>query len=170
MNADKNHSDTMESAIQQVPEQQAEQGRVVVGEAAMESAGADFAAHLIQTGELQHTFLTLSGDLGAGKTTFCRGFLRHCGYRGPVKSPTYTLLEEYDTVAGSICHLDLYRLNDPDELEYIGFRDLLESEVTLLIEWPERVPELVASATASIRITHRDADSRRIEIIQGHAR
>lgn len=136
---------------------------IVSGEAAMESAGGAFAQLLISTNRFSGILITLSGDLGAGKTTFCRGFLRACGHQGVVKSPTYTLLEDYQTPAGHICHLDLYRLNDPEELEYIGFRDLLES--TLLVEWPERVPELADSAQINISIQHRDAESRLLQIV-----
>lgn len=128
----------------------------------MEAAGGDFARLLISTDSLAGAFITLSGELGAGKTTFCRGFLRACGHKGSVKSPTYTLLEDYQTSVGRISHLDLYRLDDPEELEYIGFRDLLEA--TLLIEWPERVPALVDLTTVEISIQHRDADSRILSI------
>ena len=77
----------------------------------------------------------LSGDLGAGKTTLCRGLLM--GLAGPGKSPTYTLIEVYDLSLGKVIHADLYKLVDPEELEHMGFADYLEDSVLCLIEWPE---------------------------------
>lgn len=130
----------------------------------MIQAGADFARQLIDSGELSDATITLSGELGAGKTTFTRGFIQACGHEGAVKSPTYTLLEPYDTQVGALYHLDLYRLEDPDELEFIGFRDLLDGAATLLVEWPERVPELVQLTTWRVRIDHLDPESRLLDI------
>ena len=80
----------------------------------------------------------LTGDLGAGKTTFARGFLHALGITGPIHSPTYTLLETYEAAAATVVHLDLYRLRDTAELEPLGLRDLAVAGHVWLIEWPER--------------------------------
>lgn len=82
--------------------------------------------------------LYLSGELGAGKTTFVRGFLRACGVSGPVRSPTYTLLELYPVGPVTLLHVDLYRLRGPAELESLGLREWARPGCLWLIEWPER--------------------------------
>jgi tRNA threonylcarbamoyladenosine biosynthesis protein TsaE len=82
--------------------------------------------------------INLTGDLGAGKTTFARGFLHALGVTGTIHSPTYTLLETYETSAATVVHLDLYRLRDMVELEPLGLRDLAIPGHIWLVEWPER--------------------------------
>ena len=96
----------------------------------------------------------LDGDLGTGKTTLVRGILRGLGYGGPVRSPTYTLIEPYELPAARVYHLDLYRLSDPEELEYLGLRDLSGEDALLLIEWPERGVGTLPPADLTIRIRY----------------
>ncbi|KTD64379.1 tRNA (adenosine(37)-N6)-threonylcarbamoyltransferase complex ATPase subunit type 1 TsaE [Legionella spiritensis] len=83
---------------------------------------------------------TLSGEIGAGKTSFVRALLRGLGIDGPVKSPTFSLLESYQYKDWQIHHFDLYRIHDETELEYIGFRDFFTQRAFCCIEWPERAP------------------------------
>ena len=78
----------------------------------------------------------LEGDLGTGKTTLCRGILRSRGHQGAVKSPTFTLVEPYDFDSGPVFHFDLYRLEETDELEGIGFEEYLDTSSICVIEWP----------------------------------
>lgn len=85
----------------------------------------------------------LQGELGAGKTTLVRGYLRGCGYRGNVKSPTYTIIEPYLIEYKRVYHFDLYRIGEPEELEAIGLRDYLDGESRILVEWPERAADLL---------------------------
>ena len=92
----------------------------------------------IATGIQAPLVIWLEGDLGAGKTTFARALIHALGYEGRVKSPTYGLLEHYRLAALQVLHLDLYRIGDPDELEFLGLEDLLDEQTILLIEWPER--------------------------------
>ena len=95
-------------------------------------------ARALPVGHAEALQVQLHGDLGSGKTTFARGFLRALGYAGVVRSPTYTLVECYDVGAITVVHADLYRLQDPDELEALGLRDLAIAGHIWLIEWPQR--------------------------------
>lgn len=104
----------------------------------------------------------LEGNLGTGKTTLVRGFLRQLGYQGRVKSPTYTLLEPYELAGQSYYHFDLYRLSDPRELDYLGIEDLLNRDAFLLIEWPEKGVGVLPQADLMVYFTHND-QARRIK-------
>ena len=97
--------------------------------------------------------MELSGDLGAGKTTLARGFLRECGVQSPVRSPTYTLVETYTPGSMTFVHVDLYRLNDPSELENLGLRELAGDGYTWLVEWPERGAGKMPAPDLSVRLT-----------------
>jgi len=88
----------------------------------------------------------LRGELGAGKTTLVRGLLRGLGFTGKVKSPTYGLVEHYQTACGAVIHMDLYRLGHPEEVEYLALRELCTQRTTVMIEWPERASGMLPGA------------------------
>ncbi len=96
--------------------------------------------------------LTLSGNLGSGKTTLCRGLIQSYGHSGAVKSPTYTLVEPYEIGDKRIYHFDLYRMEDPEELEFIGLWDYLTQEALIIIEWPEKAFGVLPPADLAIQL------------------
>ena len=107
--------------------------RIINSEAGMLSFGASLGEQL-----RKGTIIYISGELGAGKTTLCRAILSGRGHHAKVKSPTYTLVEPYNLPSGPVYHFDLYRLADPSELEYMGYRDYLDGNAICLVEWPEK--------------------------------
>lgn len=109
------------------------------------------------------SIVTLTGDLGAGKTTLVRGILRGRHYRGAVKSPTFTLVEPYELEAQFIYHFDLYRLNDPEELEFMGAREYLHGDGLCLIEWPEKGSGFLPEPDVTVTIK-KSAEGRMVTI------
>ncbi len=107
--------------------------------------------------------ITLSGELGVGKTTLVRGALQSRDVVGGVRSPTYTLVEYYPFNDFAVAHFDLYRLGDPEELEYLGYRDYLDQQTLCFIEWPERAEGYINAIDLEIKLEY-DPHGRRLTL------
>lgn len=121
--------------------------------------------------------VTLSGDLGAGKTTFVRAFLRALGVQGRIKSPTFALVEGYSvdssglefnrSLRTDVYHIDLYRFSDPDEWEDAGLRDIVAGPGICLVEWPERAAALLPAADLTLQLAPQGDTARRLNVAAG---
>ncbi len=134
--------------------------RLLENAAATDAFAVEMAAHLAQHNGLQMIFLT--GPLGAGKSSFARALLRSLGVTGPIKSPTYTLVEPYQTSIGNVLHLDLYRLSDGAELEFLGLREALSEARLSLIEWPERAIDALPKPDLWLHFDYADDVDQRV--------
>lgn len=133
-----------------------------------------FAQRLAQVAPVRDALITLHGDLGAGKTTLVRHLLRALGVGGRIKSPTYAVVEPYDTTVDdtplSIWHFDCYRFGDPREWEDAGFRDVFASPGLKLVEWPEKAAGVLPVPDLEVWMAVQDDDSRTVTLRAGTPR
>lgn len=122
-------------------------------ELADEGASLEFGRNLAQS--IGSGIIYFEGSLGAGKTTIVRGWLRGLGHSGNVKSPTYTIVESYELSEKSILHIDLYRILDPSELEFIGLAEQISSADLVFIEWPRNGEGFVPSPDFTIEVQYK---------------
>ncbi|THA07813.1 tRNA (adenosine(37)-N6)-threonylcarbamoyltransferase complex ATPase subunit type 1 TsaE [Rodentibacter pneumotropicus] len=137
-------------------------------ESTMLRFGKKLADTILNCHAKRAVILYLNGDLGAGKTTLTRGMVQGLGFQGKVKSPTYTLVEEYDIAGKMVYHFDLYRLSDPEELEFMGIRDYFAKDAICLIEWAEKGEGILPSADLVVNIDYYD-DARNMTLVAQNA-
>jgi tRNA threonylcarbamoyladenosine biosynthesis protein TsaE len=131
--------------------------------ALVDEAATQAIAKLLAKGVDGGLVIYLHGDLGAGKTTFARAFLQALGVGERVKSPTYSLVESYELPGQVAWHLDLYRIADPGELEWLGLDALSDDASLVLVEWPERGRGALPAADVHLRLAH-DGNGRRLQL------
>ena len=117
-------------------------------------------AEMLTKLNIKRAYIAMRGEMGVGKTVFTRGFVSHFG-RANVKSPTYTIVNEYRLSTKNIYHFDLYRISDSDDLESIGYHEYVESDAYSIVEWSERVPEYIPDDAITVTISRvaEDADN-----------
>ena len=114
-------------------------------------------------------FITLDGDLGAGKTTLARAICAGFGVKDEVTSPTYAIVHVYESEVSPVYHLDLYRLEGPRDLQNIGWDDITQADALVLVEWPERAGDLLPARHVPIQLRHAEnAPDRRVLFAGGH--
>ncbi|MFA9462286.1 tRNA (adenosine(37)-N6)-threonylcarbamoyltransferase complex ATPase subunit type 1 TsaE [Thiohalorhabdus methylotrophus] len=133
--------------------------RRITGESGQEAFGERLAGFL-RPGTVIH----LRGEIGSGKTTLTRGLLRGLGIRAPIKSPTYTLVEPYEGYAGPVYHFDLYRLSDPEELQFFGAEEYFSPRSICILEWAERAGDVLPSPDIIVDTEYLDAESRTVRL------
>lgn len=123
-------------------------------------------AEILHTGGVKRAYIAMRGEMGVGKTVFTRGFASYFGIPA-VKSPTYTIVNEYRAGKIRIYHFDLYRISDGDDLESVGYHEYVESNAYSIVEWSERVPEYIPedAITVTINRVAEDENFRDIEIL-----
>ena len=136
----------------------------VTSDVQTEEIGKKLAEKLTKL-NIKRAYIAMRGEMGVGKTVFTRGFVSHFG-RANVKSPTYTIVNEYRLGVKNIYHFDLYRISDSDDLESIGYHDYVESDAYSIVEWSERVPEYIPDDAITVTISRvaEDEAARDIDI------
>ncbi len=125
--------------------------------------GRKLAEKLTQLNK-KRAYIAMRGEMGVGKTVFTRGFVSHFGHAN-VKSPTYTIVNEYKPMGKRIYHFDLYRIEDGDDLESIGYHDYVESDAYCIVEWSERVPEYIPEDAITVTISRVSDDEAARDIL-----